>query len=113
MSRTQARVLPDVALLALLVGAAVVVIADLQPVRPFVVLAAACFVPGGAVLTRLRTGEALTDLALAFGLSFALEIAGSLVLTWSGWWHPAALAIVLGAGSVGLLVTDLLEARRR
>jgi hypothetical protein len=113
VSRLRSPLIPDLVLLVLLAATALVVVADVQPVRPFVVLAAACFVPGGAILTRLRTGEAMTDVALAVGLSLAMEIAGSLVLAWSGWWHPEALGIVLGAGSMGLLVADLVEVRRR
>jgi len=112
VSRGPSRVVPDLALLVLAAAAALVVAADLQPVRPFVVFAAACLVPGGAILTRLRTGEPLTEVALTFGLSFAVEIAGSLVLTWSGWWHPEALWIALGIGSVGLLVSDLVRVSR-
>jgi CHASE2 domain-containing sensor protein len=112
VSRVQPRVLLDVALLALLAATVFVIVAAVQPVRPFVVFAAACLVPGGAILTRLRTGEGMTDLALAIGLSLAVEIAGSLALAWSGWWHPEALGIVLGAASMGLLVSDLLRSRR-
>jgi uncharacterized membrane protein len=110
--RQSARALSDLALLVLSVAAALAVAADAQPVRPFVVFAAACLVPGGALLTRLRTGELLSNLALAVTLSFALEIAGSLVLAWSGWWHPEALGILLGASSAGLLLFDLAMLRR-
>lgn len=112
MSRRELRVVPDFALVALILATALVVIADLQPVRPFVVILAACLVPGGAMLTRLRTGEGLSDLALAVGLSIAVEIIGALLLAWSGWWHPEVLGGVLGAASMGLLVTDLAKASR-
>ncbi len=107
MSRLRSSLLSDLALLTLLAATAVVVAADVQPVRPFVVLAAACFVPGGAIITRLRTGELLTDVALAIALSLAVESAGGLLLAWSHWWHPEVLGIVLGVVSVVLLVTDL------
>jgi hypothetical protein len=106
-----ARALSDLVLLALAVAAAVVIVVDARPERPFVVFAAACVVPGGAVLTRLRTGDAMTNFALAISWSLALEIAGSLVLAWSGWWHPEVLGMVLGAASAGLLVADLLQDR--
>jgi CHASE2 domain-containing sensor protein len=112
MSRLQRHTRLDVLLLTLLVVTVLVVLADAQPVRPFIVLLAACLVPGGAILTRLRTGERWTDLALAVGLSIAVEIGGSLVLVWSGWWHPEALGVALGAGSAALLVSDLLQGSR-
>lgn len=112
MSRPRSQALFDLVLLGLLAATALVVIVDVQPVRPFVVLVAACLAPGGAILTRLRTGEGLTDLALAVGLSLAVEIAGSLLLAWSGWWHPAALGLLLGAGSAVLLVSDLVQGSR-
>lgn len=107
MSRLSPHAGSSLALLGLLAATALVIVADLQPVRPFVVLAAACLVPGGAILTRLRTGEPLTNLALAIGLSLAVEFAGSLLLAWSGWWHPLALGLALGVASGTLLVTDL------
>jgi hypothetical protein len=77
-----------------------------------VVFLAACFVPGGALVTRLRTGDGVTDLGLAIGLSFALEIAASLVLTWSGWWHPEMIGLVLGVGSIALVASDLVRVSR-
>jgi len=113
MSQHRSEALYDVLLLALLAAAALVVAADLQPVRPFVLLLAACLVPGGAILTRLRTGEGLTDLALAIGLSLAVEVAASLGLAWSGWWHPVALGVALGAASAGLLLRDLVKGAGR
>jgi uncharacterized membrane protein len=113
MSRARVYLLSDLVLLALLALTTVVILADVQPMRPYVVFLAACVVPGGALITRLRTEEGLTDLALAIGLSIGIEIAGSLVLTWSGWWHPEALGIVLGTGSLVLLLSDLFWGRHR
>lgn len=112
MSAVRLRVLCDLGLLGLLAAAATVVTGDVQPVRPFVVFAAALLVPGGALLTKLRTGESITDLALTVGLSLAVEVAGGLILAWSGWWHPVTLAVVLGGGSSALLLRDLLNVRR-
>ncbi len=112
MSAPRAQTLRDVVLLGLMAAAVVAVAADLGPVRPYVVLAAVCLVPGGALLTRLRTGELLTDLALAFGLSFAVEILAGVLLAWSRWWHPFALAILFGAGSAALLVNDIVRHAR-
>lgn len=113
MSSARGRLLAvDLVLLALLAAAALAMAADLQPVRPFVVFSAACLVPGGALLTKLRTGEALTDLALAFGLSFALEAAAAALLAWSGWWHPAVVGALLAAASASLLIGDVIRLER-
>jgi hypothetical protein len=106
-------VLADLALIALLFGAVAAVLLADTPVRPAVLFAAACVVPGGALITRLRTGELLADAGLAIGLSLALEILASSVLAWTGWWHPELLAIGLGGVSLALLVGDLLLAWRR
>ena len=40
-------------------------------------------------------------------------IAGSLILAWSGWWHPGALGLALGGASATLLLGDLLQTARR
>jgi uncharacterized membrane protein len=106
--RLSARALGDLALLALLAAAAVAVAGSLQPARPYVVLLAACLVPGGAILTALgRDHDLLSNIALVVGLSVAVELLGSAALAWAGWWHPDVLAYVLGGISALLLVVDL------
>ncbi len=75
--------------------------------RPLLVLAATCLVPGGAVLTRLPTGDALEALGLAVGLSFCIETAGALAMVWTGWWHPFALATGLILVACVMLSLDL------
>ncbi len=97
----------DIALLGLCGLAALGIAGALGPARPFVVLLAALFVPGGAALTLLEVSEPLSAAALAIGLSLALEIAGSLAIVWTTFWHPVVLALVLGAASVALLTRDL------
>ncbi len=103
--RWRARI--DVALLVLCGLAALAIAGALGPARPVVVLLAALFVPGGAALTLLDVSEPLSAAALAVGLSLALEIAGSLAIVWTTYWHPVVLALVLGAASVALLSRDL------
>jgi hypothetical protein len=103
--RWRARI--DVALLVLCGLAALAIVGALGPARPVVVLLAALFVPGGAALTLLDVSEPLSAAALAVGLSLSLEIAGSLAIVWTTYWHPVVLALVLGAASVALLARDL------
>jgi hypothetical protein len=75
--------------------------------RLLLVLAAACLIPGSALLTRLPVEDAIEACALAIGLGFAIEAAGALVMVWSGWWHPFGWAIVLGAVACAVLAIDL------
>jgi hypothetical protein len=105
--RWRARI--DVALLGLCGLAALAIAGALGPARPVVVLLAALLVPGGAMLTLLEVSEPLSAAALAVGLSLALEIAGSLAIVWTTFWHPVVLALALGAASVALLVRDLVR----
>ena len=104
------RIIVDAGLLAIVACAALSIVASLDVVRPFAVLAAFCLVPGGAILTRLSVDDPVTGVALAFGLSLTLDVAASLVLVWTGWWHPELLAIVIGAASAVLLLDDLWQA---
>lgn len=76
-------------------------------VRLLLVLAAACLIPGGAVLTRLPVEDAIEAFGLAVGLGFTIEAAGALVMVWSGWWHPFGWAILLGAVACGAIALDL------
>lgn len=113
MRHPSSRALGDLALLALLLAAALAVLASVQPVRPFVVLVAACLVPGGAILTLIgRGGAPLANVALTLGLSIAIELLGSSALAFAGWWHPEVLAYVLGGASAALLLRDLMRAAR-
>lgn len=105
-----------VALLVLTALAGASAAADAGAARAVLVLATAVLVPGWAVLTRLPRTDLLTSAALAVVISLALEICGSLVFGWVGWWHPWVLAVVLAAASAVLITYDLaglLGARRR
>ena len=94
--------------LAALIAAAVAV--SVVPVpsaaRILVMLAAACLVPGGAVVRYLRFDFGASWLAMAAALSLGFETLASLALIWTGWWHPAAVAIGLGALSALIIVFD-------
>ena len=58
-------------------------------------LAAACLIPGGALLTRLPSDGVLEATGVAVALGFSIEAAAALVMIWSGWWHPIAWAVIL------------------
>jgi uncharacterized membrane protein len=75
-------------------------------VRTIVTLLAALVLPGCAVLTHLPAVDLAQGAALMVGLSLTIEVAATLVMVWSGWWHPVeaatimldTVAIVLAAG---------------
>jgi hypothetical protein len=75
-------------------------------------LAAACLVPGAAMLTLLGVDDLLSALGLAFALSFCIEGAGALAMIWSGVWHPVAFSLALVALAAAALGIDLRRALR-
>lgn len=96
--------------LLLVLAAATVAVCLLQShgaARLLLVLAAACLIPGSALLTRLPVEDVVEACGLAIGLGFAIETAGALVMVWTGWWHPFGWAIVLGAVACAVLAIDL------
>lgn len=75
--------------------------------RLLLVLAAACLVPGSALLTRLSVEDTLEAFGLAIGLGLTIETVGALVMIWTGWWHPLGWVIALGTLACALLAIDL------
>ena len=102
----------DVGLAALIAAAvAVAVVPVPAAVRILVTLVAACLVPGGALIRYLRFDFGASWMAMATALSLAVETLASLALIWTGWWHPALVAIALGAISVVIIVFDWIRHR--
>jgi len=97
----------DAGLAALIAGAVAVALLPVpSAARILVTLVAACLVPGGALVRYLRFDFGASWLAMAAALSLGVETLASLALVWTGWWHPAAVAIGLGALSVLIIVFD-------
>jgi hypothetical protein len=97
----------DVSLIALVVAAAALSVVRVQPLSGLVMLLAMCVVPGAAFLTRVATTEPVVTVAVAVGLSLALDTALATVLAWTGWWYPEVAAAAVAAGAVTLLLVDL------
>lgn len=98
----------DCLLLALVPVAVVVSVVDAAGVaRLLLVLAAACLVPGGALLTRVANDDLLSALGLAVGFSLCIETVGALAMIWTGWWHPLGFSLALMALACVALVLDL------
>ncbi len=104
---TDGRARRDAALLVLLAAAVAFSFLRIQPVSAVVVLTAMSLVPGAAFLTRAGTSDPLTTVALALGLSLAVDTAVATAMAWSGWWHPELAAATIAAGAAALLITDL------
>jgi hypothetical protein len=101
-------VVVDALLIGLIMLAAVLRVADAPAaVRVPIVFLAASLAPGGAVLRLLPDGSRTSSLAVAVSLSLSIEIAGSLVMVWTGWWHPLLFAVVIGGLSAAVLMVDL------
>jgi hypothetical protein len=86
-----------------------VVVPGLDPFRGPLVFLAAVLVPGAALLEVLpprvlRDPSWPTWLAVAFGLSIATVMLGSLAMTWTFQWHPELWLAVLAVGSTVALV---------
>jgi hypothetical protein len=98
----------DCLLLALAAATVAVCLFDAHSaVRLLLVLAGACLIPGGALLTRLPVEDVLEAFGLAVGLGFAIEAAGALAMVWTGWWHPFGWALVLVGAACVVFVLDL------
>lgn len=102
----------DAALLVLAALAVVLVVAfPDSPARPLTVFVAAIFVPGGAILTRLRVRDPAAFAGLAIAISLALEAALATTLVWLRWYEPNVLGLALLAIALPLLAIDLLRLR--
>ena len=98
----------DCLLLVLAAAAVAVCLAGTHSIaRLLLVLAAACLIPGGALLTRLPVEDELEALGLAVSLSFCIEAVGTLAMIWTGWWHPFGWALALVIAACVMLVLDL------
>lgn len=75
--------------------------------RLLLLLAAACLIPGSALLTRLPVEDVLEALGLAVGLGFSIEAVGTLAMIWTGWWHPFVWALILVGAACAMLALDL------
>lgn len=101
----------DCCLLALAAATVVVcLLATHGAVRLLLVLAAACLIPGSALLTRLPVEDVLEALGLAVCMGFGMEAVGALAMVWTGWWHPLAWSLVLVAAACVTLALDLRHA---
>ena len=93
-----------IGLVALALAAAVVDCAGAPgALRAVLTLAVALLLPGSAVLSRMRVSDRVSAATLTVAASLAIEILVSLVMAWTGAWHPVAAAWVIGGGSVAVL----------
>lgn len=107
------RLLASFALIALAIAAiAANAAAPVGPLRTTVSVVAALLVPGGAITVHMKVADRAHAVALALGLSVAVETLLALAMVWTRWWHPGAVAAVVLAISVLALGRRLLAQRR-
>ncbi len=94
-------------LVLVIITVGVSIAATTTAARLLLVLAAACLIPGAALLTRLSVADPLEGLTVAVALSFTIEAAGALVMVEVGWWHPFVWAIILLAAASLAFLLDL------
>ena len=100
-----------VLLLAVAAASVALTLRDISSaLRPAVLLAFFCLVPGAAIVGSLRMRSPMAELALTLGLSLALStLAGELML-WLRAWDPTWAVVLLASLSAPTLV---LQAVRR
>ena len=101
----------DIGVIILTVTAAAAAAIDVgSPVRGLVVFAAFLLVPGWALVSLLDSGPPAAMLALAIGLSLAVDVAASLLLVWTGHFDDTlTAAAVLGALALLPVIRDLMQ----
>jgi uncharacterized membrane protein len=113
MNHWRARRNAILALVALAFLAGVInALAPVGPLRTAVSVAAALLVPGGAMTLHMNVTAREHVVALALGLSVAVETLLALAMVWTGWWHPVAVASALLGVSVAALAQRLLVEHR-
>jgi hypothetical protein len=101
------RPLVAASLIALELVAVLAAVAAPAPVRALLILAAAVALPGAAITLRLKLGDAVTAIGLTVALGLTVDIIAGLALVWSGWWHPALAAAIVGGASTITLLPEL------
>ncbi len=80
--------------------------------RTIITLLASLGGPGAALMIRMPVSDPAQRVALVVGLSLTVEVAATLAMAWTGWWHPVAAAAALAAVTSAVLVADLARAVR-
>ncbi|MFY9265139.1 MAG: hypothetical protein WAO61_06905 [Solirubrobacterales bacterium] len=106
----KSRMMLDGGLLALLAAAGIAAaLAAHGTGRELLATFAFLLVPGGAVVSRMRSESLLIGTALAITISLAVTTTGATAMAWTGWWYPDQMLVAVGAIAFGLLAFDLLQ----
>jgi uncharacterized membrane protein len=104
----------ELAALALIVAACVVnLLAPVGAGRTIVTLLAALAVPGAALMIRMPVSDPAQGATLVVGLSLTVEVVVTLMMAWTGWWHPVVAAAALTGFTAAVLAADLVRVVRR
>ncbi|ABD10958.1 hypothetical protein ThrDRAFT_01966 [Frankia casuarinae] len=108
MSSVYARRTTQAALVAVTVMLAFLVVCRTDsPVRVLLAVPAAFLLPGAAVLARLPVDGTAAWIGLAVAISLAVDVLTSMLMVWSGWWHPAVMQSVVGLACCAVLIHSL------
>jgi hypothetical protein len=107
LKHSGAQPLVAASLLALELVAVLAAVVAPAPVRGLLILVAAVALPGAAITLRMRLGDALTMVALTAAVGLAIDIFVGLAMVWTGWWHPAVAAVIVGGASTISLLPEL------
>jgi uncharacterized membrane protein len=100
----------ELAVLAVIAVACVVnLFVPVGACRTIVTLLAALAVPGAAVMICTPVSDPAQGVALVVGLSLTVEVVVTLVMVWTGWWHPVAAAAALAGVTAAVLAADLVR----
>lgn len=108
-----ARAILELAALALIVAACLMnLFMSAGAGRTIITLLAALAVPGAALMIRMPVSDPAQGVALVVGLSLAVEVVVTLVMAWTGWWHPVAATAALAGVTAAVLAADLVRGVR-
>jgi uncharacterized membrane protein len=81
--------------------------------RTIVTLLAALVIPGAPLTIRRPIADPAQGVVLLVALSLAVEVVVTLMMAWTGWWHPVAAAAALAGVTAAVLAADLVRDLRR
>jgi uncharacterized membrane protein len=107
------RAILELAALALIVAACLMnLLMSAGAGRTIITLLAALMVPGAALMIRTPISDPAQGITLVVALSLTVQVVLTLVMAWTGWWHPVATAAALAGVTAPVLAANLVRGAR-